>query len=167
MKIDVKPGDLFKLEEMVSNPEEYVTAQCIASDLGLFGGIAHEFDLKRDIKKKLRDWAEGNHQIQVKCPYDSDYGSAIPAIVGHNVKIENVYNLVTKTWTFEKPAYKDLVSCLNELRSEMLKSDELFLAIPKIGCGIDGLQWDVVHQLINGIFFDTEISILVVEFRHD
>lgn len=39
------------------------------------------------------------------------------------------------------------------------------LAIPKIGCGLDRLQWSVVEQIIKGVFNDLDIEIVVNEFE--
>lgn len=38
------------------------------------------------------------------------------------------------------------------------------LAIPKIGCGIDGLQWDKVSDLLAEVFSAEPIEIVVYEF---
>ncbi len=39
------------------------------------------------------------------------------------------------------------------------------LAIPKIGCGLDRLQWNVVEPIIKGVFSDLNIEIIVNEFE--
>jgi hypothetical protein len=33
--------------------------------------------------------------------------------------------------------------------------------MPKIGCGLDGLDWDIVSTLIKGVFSDTDVNIQV------
>ena len=35
------------------------------------------------------------------------------------------------------------------------------IAMPMIGCGLDGLEWDKVSQIIQKTFEDTEINIKV------
>ena len=35
------------------------------------------------------------------------------------------------------------------------------LAMPKIGCGLDGLNWERVSQMIREIFEDTDIQITI------
>ncbi len=33
--------------------------------------------------------------------------------------------------------------------------------MPKIGCGLDGLNWDIVRSIIKEVFKDTDIEILI------
>ena len=35
------------------------------------------------------------------------------------------------------------------------------LAMPKIGCGLDGLQWSKVQNIIDQVFQDTDINVTV------
>ena len=35
------------------------------------------------------------------------------------------------------------------------------ISMPKIGCGLDGLQYDKVEKIIKEVFKDTNIEILV------
>ena len=37
------------------------------------------------------------------------------------------------------------------------------LAMPKIGCGLDRLQWDKVYDIICDVFKDTDVDILICE----
>lgn len=38
------------------------------------------------------------------------------------------------------------------------------LAIPRIGCGIDGLEWDKVSAELNGVFSQEDLEIVVYNF---
>lgn len=48
------------------------------------------------------------------------------------------------------------------LRCEGIMSDEnVKFAMPRIGCGLDRLQWDKVKTIIEEVFADTDVEILV------
>lgn len=140
---------------------ELVTAHCIAADFGMFGGIAAQFVANMDMKHKLFEWAKLNKVVSASNPFYKEYGDAFYTLKGTAVKIDNVYNLVTKMWTYEKPDYKTLLSALNDLKRQMRDNDEQFLAIPKLGCGIDELDWEVVNALLASVFYDTGITIII------
>lgn len=43
------------------------------------------------------------------------------------------------------------------------KPKSLKLAMPKIGCGIDRLDWDKVQEIIKDVFRNTDVEILICE----
>ena len=47
------------------------------------------------------------------------------------------------------------------VKKYMLSMGYTKLAIPKIGCGIDGLDWRIVSDMIQEVFEDTKIEVLV------
>jgi O-acetyl-ADP-ribose deacetylase (regulator of RNase III) len=47
------------------------------------------------------------------------------------------------------------------MRDHMVKNEVKELAIPQIGCGIDGLKWDEVSKRLHKVFNDTDIEITV------
>jgi hypothetical protein len=47
------------------------------------------------------------------------------------------------------------------LRRQCEKYGVKKLAMPKIGCGLDGLYWNVVSHLIQEVFYDSDIEIIV------
>ncbi len=79
--------------------------------------------------------------------------------------MDNVFNLVTKEWYYNKPTYETLICCLEQIKTRMAQLNITKLAIPKIGCGLDKLQWNVVEQIIKGVFTDTDVEIVVNEFE--
>ena len=36
-----------------------------------------------------------------------------------------------------------------------------YIKMPKIGCGLDGLNWDKVSEIVKNIFHDMDIDIIV------
>ena len=72
-----------------------------------------------------------------------------------------IYNLVTKPTVADRPTYSNLSTVLKHLANTMKAMGFKRLAIPTIGCGIDGLDWGKVKQIIEEVFECTDIEILV------
>lgn len=49
-------------------------------------------------------------------------------------------------------------------RNHMLKNSVQYLAIPKIGCGLDGLVWEKVLDIITETFIYDPVEILVYKY---
>jgi len=136
MTLTENKQDLFK------NTDTYYYAHCISADFALGAGIAVRFDKRYNMASKLKVLAN-------------------PSEVGSSVLISNVFNLVTKEKYWQKPTYKSLESSLVQMRDYMIRFNIKKLAMPKIGCGLDRLQWDKVKAIIEELFKDTDIEILV------
>ena len=136
--------DLFKVSS------KYFLVHCISADFALGAGIAATFNRKfglRNILKKdhpdyIMDW------IRESKSYDC-------------LQEGNVFNLVTKTRYYNKPTYSSLTGSLVKLRDICIRQNIKYLAMPKIGCGLDRLMWDRVSRIIKNTFADTDIEILV------
>lgn len=74
---------------------------------------------------------------------------------------QNVFYLITKKFSHGKPTMMTMEKALRTLLSEMNKLNLKKLGIPKIGCGLDGLNWDNVKLLIKNIFAGSGIHIVV------
>lgn len=128
--------DLFEV------PVEYHLAHCISADFGMAAGIAVEFNKRFNMKIKLM----------------SKYGSTTYP----NCLVENgVFNLVTKDKYWQKPSIETLQGALNCMRDYVLENNITKIAMPKIGCGLDRLQWGSVKEVINDTFKDIDIEILI------
>lgn len=132
-------GNLFdrKLEEN----EFYV--HCVSRDYACGAGIAKEFNERYNLTRKL------SKQEPHKC-----------------MMVDNVINLVTKSKYWQKPTYDSLKESLIEFRDTLCQfsNPTLFaktLVMPRIGCGLDKLQWKNVKKMIKEIFEDTNIAIEV------
>lgn len=153
MKIIEMNGDLFDMSNYGDDSDNVVLAHCIASDFGMGGGIALQFIQHYDMKNRLLK------------RYPSGSFSMTPrhSLVGTAVKVGNVYNLITKTFTFEKPQYYDFINSIVDLRNQMISFGDTALAIPYlIGCGIDMLDETTVMGIIEDTFSITDITIYVV-----
>lgn len=144
MTLTYRKGDLFQM------PRGYCLAHCVSADFALGAGIAKQFDRVYKMKFKLNNRYGDTPQNER---------------VGKVFLVDNVFNLVTKEWYYNKPTYEMLTKCLEEMKAMITQLNITKLAIPKIGCGLDRLQWNVVEQIIRGIFSDLDIEIVVNEFE--
>lgn len=140
-------GDLFA-EEVI---REYALCHCISSDFALGVGIAKVF-AKMGVKKKLcaeypKRWEGRGYCLFV------EVGGVVVA------------NLVTKKFAFQKPSLETLRQSLDDLRGQALERGLLRLAMPKIGCGLDKLQWEDVRGIIKDVFGKDEIEILIIYLK--
>lgn len=162
MKYREEHRDLFTVNEDIWKAEKepdcfpYCYAHCISADLGMFGGIVVEFNKRWDMKNQLIQ-NYGDQQAHFRF----HQGLVLPELVRDNGIPVYVFNLVTKMSVFDKPTYKTLHTSLVVLKSHMKSLRLHKLAIPKIGCGIDGLDWEKVSKDIQEVFKDTDIEILV------
>ena len=155
MKYREEHRDLFGVNDFESG-EPYCLAHCVSADFGMFGGIVIEFNRRWDMKNRLLQ-KYGNQK--------KNFMKIGPAVFPEEVEnyghVTVVYNLATKPTVDSRPTYGDLNTTLKLMKSHMLVSGHSKLAIPKIGCGIDGLDWRIVSEDIQEVFKDTDIEILV------
>ena len=72
-----------------------------------------------------------------------------------------IYNLVTKTKFFEKPNLPTLSLTLEEMKCHARLYVISTIAIPKIGCRLDQMNWQEVVRLLRDIFAYSNIRIVV------
>lgn len=138
MTINIIKKDLFTIED------DYYLAHCISADFALGAGIAKTFNSKYDMRFKLFN----NYPNYVYRGGDA-------------LLVDNVFNLVTKAKFFQKPTYESLTEALEMLRDKIISLQITKLAIPMIGCGLDRLKWSRVKNIIENVFVDTDINIIV------
>lgn len=136
-------GDLFDKEIL----SEYTLCHCISSDFALGAGIAKIF-AKMGVKKKLIETYSKQWQGRGYCLF-----TEVDGVVAAN--------LVTKERYFHKPTLESLKQSLEDLREQALSRNLKKLAMPRIGCGLDKLQWEDVSAAIKQVFGDTDIEILI------
>lgn len=145
MKLTEVKRDLFELEDT------HNLVHCISADFALGMGIAKEFVKRYQMRRYLEAWVA---QTPVSLTEYSIIRNVYPCIY-----VNRVFNLVTKDRYWEKPTYdslrKSLVSMKNMIRNEAK------IAMPKIGCGLDRLEWSRVREIIEEVFEDTDIEIVV------
>ncbi len=134
--------DFFQSDNFVDScmSKNGFVVHCISGDFNLGGGFARQINDNYDMRKKLRE----------KFPDGAKAGDVI--------LIDGVFNLVTKDAVYLKPTYDSLLETLKKLRIYLNSLEDkewsvcernVKICMPRIGCGIDGLSWPVVKELIN------------------
>ena len=133
-------------------PEEYFLVHCISADFALGAGIAVEFEKRFNLKEQLKERYKG---------YTDFWDIVDPNKYGDCLYANGVMNLVTKRRYFDKPKYDSMYAALRAMKKLCSQYKIKKLAMPKIGCGLDKLRWDIVSRLIKKTFEDTNVEILV------
>ncbi|KAG5893959.1 hypothetical protein JTB14_027707 [Gonioctena quinquepunctata] len=131
-------------QDLFEVPADYALAHCVAEDLRMSRGIAVVFSKKFGQLQTLR---EQNPEV----------GGVLQLKKGQR----NIYYLVTKRHSQDKPSYEDVWKSLTKLRDTMVDQNLVDLAIPKLSCGIDGLDWRVIRSMLEAIFRSSGVKILV------
>lgn len=138
-----------EVRDLFSVPEDYYLAHCISADFALGAGIAVQFNKHFDMKNVLK----------TKYP---DYLSRWEADDVSDVILEGrVFNLITKKRYWQKPTYESMKNVLLMLKAICKEKGITKVAMPLIGCGIDGLEWERVSIQIKRLLADSDIEILV------
>ena len=145
-------GDLF------TAPKNSLLVHCISADFALGAGIAKAFADKYNLRNILcqtgmkGDW-NGEGYCIITHSHDGDK------------ERWKVANLVTKERCYFKPTYETLKQSLLALCDLCEKYHYFSLAMPLIGCGLDGLEWEKVSALIQEVFKDHKINIMVYRLK--
>jgi predicted nucleotide-binding protein (sugar kinase/HSP70/actin superfamily) len=83
-----------------------------------------------------------------------------------NNKERNIFYLITKPYSSKsKPTYSSLKLSLIDMFEQMREKKLEYLALPKIGCGLDKLNWDKVKEIINELNQKYKINIIIYHFE--
>jgi len=77
-----------------------------------------------------------------------------------------IYYLITKELSKHKPMYNSITAAITKLRDLIVEHGVKKLAIPRIGCGLDKLDWSRARCIIENLFQNTECAIKVCHFTH-
>lgn len=142
-------GDLFKA------PADNSLAHCVAEDFHMGAGIAVEFRRRYgqvDTLLKSNTRTGG-------CTSLKDHTS--PSTNRH------IIYLVTKIRSNGRPTYDTLAASLFSMVALCVTNKITKVAIPKLGCGLDGLDWARVSSMIDKTFSSTGISIFVYDGKNN
>ncbi|KAL4233673.1 ADP-ribose glycohydrolase oard1 [Mactra antiquata] len=131
-------GDLFSCDESES------LAHCVSKDMCMGKGIAKLFKAKFNGVTELKK---------------QDKGVGDVAVIKKGGRY--IYYLVTKVKYNHKPTYDTLKSSLKAMKDHGMKNNVTGISMPRIGCGLDRLQWPKVEEMLKGVFKDTDIVITV------
>jgi hypothetical protein len=112
-------------------------------------GIAVQFTKKYPFMKEylIKNVRENN----IKGPY----------VIEYDAGDRMIFNMITKKNSYGKPTYETFEKSLDDLVIRCREFGVKKLAIPKIGCGLDRLSWNVVRDMIEDKFNGLDIEILV------
>jgi len=149
MRLILAQGDLFGKVRMTQQggevvfmlsskevcPEEHPVAivHCISADAAMGKGFA--LQVARMLGTGLRTSIIASHPS-----------------VGETIFRQGIFHMVTKLYCWQKPARMDFMTALSSLASMVSRSGYKWLIMPKIGCGLDGLDWKWVQDLIEQAF---------------
>lgn len=147
MKLTIEQRDLFTV------PNEYFLCHCVSSDFALGAGIAKKF-AELGVKGELEEYAALANE-----PMWKGRGYCIMSI---EPQPYGALNLVTKEKYWHKPTLQTMRQALECVADDFDFNGKI--AMPKIGCGLDKLKWGDVQQIIQDVFADTNIEILVCDW---
>ncbi len=117
-------------KNLFESSEEEALGHCISKDCALGAGIALEF---RYGVEELVEQQNG------ECAYVEKEG-------------RRILHLITKEKSSDRPTYDNLEQSLRNARRICLEQNITTLAIPKIGYGLDRLEWSKVETLVNNFW---------------
>lgn len=139
---------LEKTMDLLTVPQGYYLAHCISADFTLGAGLARRIDEVYDMKEKLNLFYPS---------FKSDAG------VGKALLVDNVFNLVNKDRCYHRADGDDLFEAITDMAYQMDEKKIKKLAIPHLGCGKDKLDWDDVLEMIETVFDEADVEILICE----
>ena len=145
--IEIK-GNLFA-EHYAKGEDVYV--HCISSDFALGAGIAKTF------REKFPIFVERKQEMVHKFPRAKLSGLFSVATEGHII-----VNLVTKKNYWDKPTYNSMETSLRSLRQYLMQRPHIKrVLMPRIGCGLDRLEWSRVRVMIENILENVDVEVKV------
>ena len=139
-------------QDLFTVPKDYILVHCVSADFAMGAGIAKEFT-KRGVKDYLLT------DLITLIPKKERVGKCV---VSFETGWVAEFNLITKEKYWHKPTYDTLRKSLLSTKEVIVSLSVMVkLAMPKIGCGLDKLSWDKVKAIIEEVFADTDVEILV------
>lgn len=154
-------GDLFKA------PNTCSLAHCVAADLKMGAGIAVKFkfvsmhDCNQSMNSKPTFFCR---QIFGKVDQLKSQQVSSPGVAVLQDNNRYIYYLVTKSSSYSKPTYESLTASLEAMKKHCQENGVKKIAMPRIGCGLDGLEWDKVSGIIKQVFGDEDMEITIYTF---
>lgn len=130
-------GDLF------SSSDEFSLCHCVSKDLKMGKGIAKIFKNLFGVSDLLSQSPEIGKTLFLR----------------HNSRY--IYYLITKDKFYNKPTLESLKEALLDLKCNIINHKVKKLAMPRIGCGLDKLNWVDVKNLLIEVFNNVSIHIII------
>ncbi|XP_044746394.1 protein DDB_G0276689-like isoform X2 [Coccinella septempunctata] len=129
-------------------PKKYALAHCVSKDFHMNKGIALTFKQKYEGINELKSQNKSTGEV---------------AFINRDNR--NIYYLITKEFYYEKPKYETVFKALIDLRKLCENNNEKYLALPRIACGLDQLEWSIIFKMIQFIFMHSNVNIMIYNIR--
>lgn len=141
-KINEVPGNLFDYDK------EYALVHCVDAGFTFNAGLAKFFQVKYSTRDELRQAFPHYHW--------TGHGECLITNDG------NIFNLVTKNGYYDKPTLENLKEALVDLKEKCKAIGVSKIAMPRLGCGYDGLYWSDVRNAIDEVFLGEIFDVRIV-----
>lgn len=131
-------GDIFQTSTDIS------IAHCVSADLKMSRGFALQIRRKFGQIQQLHQQNKSINEIAIL-----------------HIEGRFIFNLITKMYHWQKPTYQTLFRCLQELKTVCEEKQITKLACPRLGSGLDGLNWETIRNMLRYIFRKSSINIIV------
>lgn len=146
--------DLFK---EYGDREDVYFAHYISADCAMGAGVAEQFV----------DWFKKEYDLNLR-----SICSSRDVNVGTCIETGRLFNLITKEHYWDKPTYSSLERSLKSMAKaymqdyvtnsmEGAEAETTTIVMPRIGCGLDQLEWTKVMNIIFRVFRYVPINIVV------
>ena len=145
-----KQIDLFK--EIENTKEKCLVMHCISFDKKMGAGIAKPLNEKFKIRERIL--------FPNAYPYWDNKGFSQMSFFENGI----IFNLVTKNNYWEKPTYETLRQALEDARNiiNLFETRIKKIVMPRIGCGLDKLDWNKVKPIVEEILADFEVVVCYI-----
>lgn len=156
-------------KDLFTVSDDYALAHCISADFALGAGIAKEFDKRFNCRHYLflrfkASWIPRWDKTQERYRGGSITTYDPKPIFKPKTReyyIRPIFNLVTKRNYWDKPTLTTIKNALFWMKEQCEILYIRKIAMPRLGCGLDRQDWTEVKKLIEEVFEDTNVEIVV------
>ncbi len=133
-----RKGDLF------SSPQQESLAHCVSADCAYGAGIAVTFKEKYGVEK-----ARQQNKKLGECAVTQEEDG------------RTIFHLITKRKCTDLPTYEDFTSSLKHMRDWCVEHRVKSVSIPRLGCGLNKLDFQKVQGILSKVFTGVDIVITI------
>lgn len=131
-------GNIFDVQPQIS------LAHCVSRDFKMSRGTALEMRRKFGQVARLRQQQKKLSEV---------------AYIRQDKQM--IFYIITKEHFWQKPTYKTIYQSLQNLKKLCIENNITKLACPRLGCGLDGLKWKLVRNMLRYTFRESPVYIQV------
>lgn len=146
-----KYTDIFEEYQKCSSKMKAM-AFCCSGDLNLQAGISQKFDEKYGIEDKMKEF----QRIVGK-----QYETGRAYLFSINYKEILLITLINRDKKWQGTTYDEMLECIKSLKKVCQEYYIEYLIIPRISCGLDMMNWEIIRPIIKEQFEDTDMNITV------